>query len=73
MEKVNPHIDLGTGYVLISRLPFDQAIKIREFLPESSTLSFNTAEGFVSDALEYSLYEYWYDFHHTSPEPEFDF
>lgn len=71
MSKVNPHIDLGTGYVRISRLPFDQAIKIREFVPQSSILSFNTSEGFVQDALEYSQYEYWFDFHHKSLEIDF--
>ncbi len=73
MRKVNPHIDLGTGYVQISKLPFNQAIKIREVMPPSSILSFNTKEGFISDALEYSQYEYWYDFHHKSLEPESDF
>ncbi|MBO6495438.1 MULTISPECIES: hypothetical protein [Roseivirga] len=71
MSKVSPHIDLGTGYVQISKLPFDQAIKIREFVPQSSILSFNTSEGFIADALEYSQYEYWFDFHHESYEADF--
>lgn len=72
MSKVNPHIDLGTGYVQISKLPFDQAIKIREAIPESSILSFQTSEGFIRDALEYSQYEYWFEFQHQSLEPDFD-
>ncbi|NVK84301.1 MAG: hypothetical protein HWE21_08270 [Cytophagia bacterium] len=71
MSKVNPHIDLGTGYVQISKLPFDQAIKIREFIPQSSILSLNTLDGFVQDALEYSQYEYWFDFHRQSFEADF--
>lgn len=42
-------------------------------MPQPSILSFNTIEGFVNDALEYSQYEYWYDFHYKSLEPEFEF
>jgi hypothetical protein len=72
MFKVNPHIDRGTGYVLLSRLPFDQVIKLREFMPQSSFTSIETEKGTLEDALEYSQYEYWFDFHHKSCELDYE-
>jgi len=62
MAKVNPHIDLGTGYIQLSRLPFDQANKLRSWLPMTSVISLSTASGNVQDAVQYSEYEYWFDY-----------
>lgn len=72
MTKVNPHIEQGVGYVRISRLPFNQAIGIRRSIPQISMVSLKTADGIVSDAIEYSQYEYWFDFQHFSIESDFD-
>ena len=72
MSKVNPHIDRGTGYVLVSRLPFDQAIKLRAFMPQSSFTSLEIEKGTLEDALEYNQYEYWFDFHHNSYELDYE-
>lgn len=54
----------------ISKLPFDQAMGIRASIPSSSYLTFNTEEGEASDIIEYSQYEYWFDFENGSAEPE---
>jgi len=66
MAKVNPHIDLETGYVQLSKLPFDQAIKLRSWLPSTSLITLKTANGQVEDAIQYSEYEYWFDFYGTN-------
>lgn len=70
MAKVNPHIDLQTGYVQLSRLPFDQAIQLRKWLPTTSLVSLNTELGKIDDAIQYSEYEYWFDFFFTSAEAQ---
>lgn len=72
MAKVNPHINQGTQYIQVSRLPFNQAIGIRKSISEHNMLTLETASGTVSDALEYSQYEYWFDFQYGSKEPEFE-
>ena len=71
MSKVRPHIDFGTGYIIVSQLPFDQALKIRSSLPYFSYVSIETESGSFTDALEYSQYEYWFDFHKEIVETDF--
>lgn len=73
MAKIHPHIDLGTGYVLLSKLPFDQALELRSWIPQTSFISISTREGMVTDAIQYSEYEYWFDYQYTSTETDFDF
>ncbi len=63
MAKINPHIDLGTGYVQLSKLPFDQSLQLRSWLPMTSMINLSTQEGQVNDAIQYSEYEYWFDYH----------
>ncbi len=72
MAKIQPHIDFGTGYVLLSKLPFDQALELRSWIPQTSIVSMNTAEGWVADAVQYSEYEYWFDYQYLSKESEFE-
>lgn len=73
MRKVFPHIDLGTGYVQLSRLPFDQSIKLREWLPHTSLVKVKAEEGTLEDCVQYSEYEYWFDFLYHQEEAEFEF
>jgi hypothetical protein len=74
MAKVNPHLDLGTGYVQLSRLPFDQAMELKAWLPMTSIISLNTSFGQVNDAVQFSEYEYWFDYYYAQPKAiEFDF
>lgn len=68
MAKVRPHIDLGVGYVRISRLPLNQAIGIRQHLSQICILNLKTDEGLIDDAIEYSQYEYWFEFLNKSAE-----
>lgn len=68
MAKVNPHIDHGTAYVQLSKLPFDQAIELKNWLPMTSIVNMNTTIGPVDDAIQYSEYEYWFDFHYANKE-----
>lgn len=62
MQKAFPHIDLGTGYIQLSRLPFNQAIKLRNWLPDTSMITIKSDGYLVDDCIQYSEYEYWYDF-----------
>lgn len=62
MQKAFPHIDLGTGYIQLSRLPFNQAIKLRNWLPETSMVTVKSEGDLVNDCVQYSEYEYWFDF-----------
>ena len=72
MAKIQPHIDLGTGYVQLSKLPFDQALELRSWVPQTSFISITTSEGLVTDAIQYSEYEYWFDYQYTSLESDFE-
>lgn len=73
MRKVNPHINVGSGYVQIAKLPFDQALAIRNSFPDSCFQNIQTQEGYVEDVLEYSQYEYWFDFQFNSHEQPMEF
>lgn len=74
MHKAQPHIDMGTGYVQLSRLPFNQAIELRNWLPDTSLITVRAEEGLLVDCIQYSEYEYWFDFNYRQEvEPEFDF
>ena len=73
MRKAIPHIDSGAGYIQLSRLPFNQAIKLRDWLPDTSLITMNLGEGLVNDCVQYSEYEYWFDFSFSQEtESEFD-
>lgn len=72
MAKIQPHIDLGTGYVQLSKLPFDQALELRSWVPQTSFINITTSEGLVTDAIQYSEYEYWFDYQYTSKESDFE-
>ncbi|MCO6358961.1 hypothetical protein BXY85_1440 [Roseivirga pacifica] len=73
MAKAHPHIDLGTSYVQLSKLPFDQALELKSWIPQTSFISLKTAQGYVADAIQYSEYEYWFDFYFASvKEPDFE-
>lgn len=72
MAKIQPHIDLGTGYVQLSKLPFDQALELRSWVPQTSFISITTSEGLVTDAIQYSEYEYWFDYQYASLESDFE-
>ena len=62
MRKAIPHIDSGAGYIQLSRLPFNQAIELRNWLPITSLITVKSEEGLVNDCIQYSEYEYWFDF-----------
>lgn len=70
--KASPHYDLGTGYVQISKLPFDQALKLRDWLPQTSIIKLRSLDEDLDDCIQYSEYEYWFDFQFTAAK-EFDF
>jgi hypothetical protein len=70
--KASPHYDLGTGYVQISKLPFDQVLKLRDWLPQTSIIKLRSLDEDLDDCIQYSEYEYWFDFQFTA-EKEFDF
>ncbi|PIQ49549.1 MAG: hypothetical protein COW03_04130 [Cytophagales bacterium CG12_big_fil_rev_8_21_14_0_65_40_12] len=70
--KAAPHYDLGTGYVEISKLPFDQVLKLRDWLPHTSFIKLRAQNEELVDCIQYSEYEYWFDFQ-FSAEKEFDF
>ncbi len=73
MGKVHPHINLGVGYVEIAQLPFDQALEIRANFASSSFQNIQTQDGFIKEVLEYSQYEYWFDFQYKSLERDLEF
>jgi len=71
--KAYPHFDHGTAYIQVSRLPFNQSIKLREWLPQTSFIRLKTPDQVIDDCIQYSEYEYWFDFQYsTSKELEFD-
>ncbi len=72
MAKIQPHIDFGTGYIQLSKLPFDQAMELRSWIPQTSLISISTTNGLVTDAIQYSEYEYWFDYQYTSTESDFE-
>jgi hypothetical protein len=72
MAKITPHIDYGSSYILLSRLPFDQALALKSWIPDTSVISLRTANGWVSDAVQYSEYEYWFDYQYLSSDKDFE-
>ena len=73
MQKAQPHIDLGAGYVQLSLLPFNQTIELRNRLPDTSLINVKAEEGILKDCIQYSEYEYWFDFlFHQEEEMEFE-
>ena len=66
MQKALPHIDLGAGYIRLSRLPFNHAIKLSNWLPDTSMVTVKANGSLVDDCIQYGEYEYWFDF--TFPE-----
>jgi hypothetical protein len=72
MHKAFPHIESGAGYIQLSRLPFNQSIKLRNWLPETSMITVK-ADGFIADdCIQYSEYEYWFDFQfRQEAEPDY--
>ncbi len=73
MKKVNPHFKEGQEFIQVSRLPFNQAKDIRNSFLSSSITGVETPVGFVPDAIEYSQYEYWFDFEYKSTDYRYDF
>ena len=73
MRKVNPHFKEGQEFIQVSRLPFNQARDIRNSFLSSCITGVETPVGFVPDAIEYSQYEYWFDFEYSSTETNYDF
>lgn len=70
--KATPHIEFGTGYVQISKLPFDQALKLRDWLPQTSFINLTSENSVLKDCIQYSEYEYWFDFQ-FNVLPEYDY
>lgn len=71
--KAHPHIDHGSAYIQISRLPFDQIIKLRNWLPQTSLIRLKTRDQIFDDCIQYSEYEYWFDFQYSAnQELEFE-
>lgn len=62
MQKALPHIDLGAGYIQLSRLPFNQTMKLRNWLSDTSMVTVKTDGLLVDDCIQYGEYEYWFDF-----------
>ncbi len=62
MQKAFPHINSGLGYIQLSRLPFNQAIKLRNWLPDTSLITVKAEGDLLDDCIQYSEYEYWFDF-----------
>lgn len=73
MKKVNPHFREGQEFVQVSRLPFNQVKDIRDSFLSSNITGVETSAGFVPDAIEYSQYEYWFDFEYQSEDRKYDF
>lgn len=73
MVKSLPHIDQGSGYVQVSRLPFNQALQLRAWLPQTSFIKVRTIDELLEDCIQYSEYEYWFDFQFQGHDKEFDF
>ncbi len=73
MIKAYPHIDQGSGYVQISRLPLDQALRLKDWLPQTSFIKLKSDDLVMEDCIQYSEYEYWFDFLYTEQDKEAEF
>jgi len=73
MIKVYPHINEGTGYIQLSRLPLNQVIKLRNCLSRNSLIKVRKDTMVIEDCIQYSEYEYWFDSIDTKLENETEF
>ncbi len=64
MAKVNSHTDLDTSYVRVSKLPS----AMRASISQESISALKDVDGETVEAIEYSQYEYWFDFQCPSNE-----
>jgi len=73
--KVFPHINQGAGYIQLSRLPINQNLKLKNWISENSLIKLRSNNGVIEYCIQYSEYEYWFDFFNDekSKELEFDF
>ena len=73
MVKAFPHIDQGGGYIRLSRLPLNQSLKLRNWLSQTSLVKLTSSSEVMEDCVEFSEYEYWFDFCYSELEREQEF
>ncbi len=71
--KAYPHIEQGAGYVQISRLPIDQMLKLKNWLPQTSFVKIRSEDRMIEDCIQFSEYEYWFDFLYAEMSKEVEF
>ena len=73
MIKAYPHINQGGEYVQVSKLPFIQAIKLRNWLGQTSFVKIKSDNRLIEDCVQFSEYEYWFDCFYSESEKELEF
>ena len=73
MNKAYPHINQGAGYIQLSRLPFNQCLKLKNWLSQNSLIKIRTDNREIEDCIQFSEYEYWFDFFYAEKERESEF
>lgn len=73
MKKVFPHILQGAGYIQISKLPFNQSLKFRNWISRNSLVKISAGSSIIEDCVQYSEYEYWFDVFDKESKKEYDF
>jgi hypothetical protein len=68
MFKVSPTFHNGINFVQISSLPFDQKECFKNWIPMNSVLRMEINSITLSDCVEYSEYEYWFDYQYKKAE-----
>ena len=73
MTKAYPHITQGTGYIRLSRLPFDQALKLKKWVSDCSFVKVKSENQLLEDCIQFSEYEYWFDCFYSESKMQPDF
>ena len=74
MNKVYPHINQGPGYIQLSKLPFNQGMKLKNWLSRNSLIKVRIGTLVIEDCIQFSEYEYWFDlfYQRSGREAEFE-
>jgi len=75
MPKIDPQYAQGSEFVQLVQLPFDQSLKISDYLTETSYVKVKYGEVVLEDCIPYEEYEYWYDHWYSMEElvEDYDF
>lgn len=61
MRKLYPETNGGTEFIQLSKLPFNQALPLKDWLAETDIFSIHKQNSIIKNCIHYDVYEFWFD------------